>query len=222
MRKLRLLILFVGLLVGLGRVASASNHYTIKQMDALAQRVGGKFWINAPNGTAPLFLTAPALNATSFRPLDNESFEITELVGRAEKNPYYKVRFNTGKIAYLRPETFLEEINGRLVRSDPLADEKLRAEQSAQDEKRRLAWIKAQRWPPAVKEAAIKKQPTPGLTSGEIRQVLGPPVKISKVGGLVAPRGPTQVKEEHWYYADGRVLWFRNNILSKVEESRAK
>ncbi len=214
---LRLLTVIIGLVLGVAQSAPASHHYTFRQLEALAERVGHEFWINSPNSPAPLFFTSPTPKAASFRPADNESFEISELAGRTTKNPYYKVKFRSGKIAYLRPETFHEEFNARIVSSDPLAEQKRQAEQSAEDEKQRLAWIKAQPWPPAVKEAAIKKQPTPGLNSGEIKQVMGPPRRVVKVGGLVKPRGPTQVHEERWYYADGMVLWFRNDILSRID-----
>ena len=222
MRKLPRVIIVIGLVLGLVRATPASNHYTAKQLDALAERVGGEFWINAPAGKAPLFLTAPAPDAAAFRPSDNESFEISELVGRANKNPYFKVKFHSGKVAYLRPETLHEEINATIVSSDPLAEEKRKAEQSVEAEKQRLEWIKAQAWPPAVKEAAIKKRPTPGLNSGEIRQVMGAPRRIVKASGLIKPRGPTQVNEERWFYADGVVLLFRNDILSQVDRPAAK
>ena len=222
MRKSLSSTIVIGLVLSLARFTLASNHYTAKQLDALAERVGGEFWINAPAGKAPLFLTAPAPNAATFRPSDNESFEISELVGRANKNPYYKVKFRSGKVAYLRPEALHEEINSTIVSGDPLAEEKRKAEESAQAEKQRLEWIKAQAWPTAVKEAAIKKQPMPGLNSGEIKQVMGPPRRIVKTSGLVKSRGPTHVNEERWFYADSLVLLFRNNILSQVDRPSVK
>ena len=222
MRKSLSFTIAFGLVLSLVRFAPASNHYTAKQLDALAERVGGEFWINAPAGNAPLFLTAPARNAASFRPSDNESFEISELVGRANKNPYYKVKFHSGKVAYLRPETLHEEINSSIVSSDPLAEEKRKFEQTGEEEKQRIEWIKAQAWPPAVKEAAFKKQPMPGLNSGEIKQVMGAPRRIVKASGLLKPRGPTQVNEERWFYPDGVVLLFRNDVLSQVDRPGAK
>jgi len=221
-RKSLLFTIVIGLVLGLARIAPASNHYTAKQLDALAERVGSEFWINAPAGKAPLFLTAPAPNAATFRPSDNESFEITELIGRANKNPYYKVKFHSGKVAYLRPEILHEEINSSIVSNDPLAEEKRKAEQSAEEEKQRREWINAQAWPAAVKEAAIKKQPMAGLSSAEVKQVMGAPRRVVKVSGLVKTRGPTQVNEERWFYADGVVLLFRNDILSQVARPGAK
>lgn len=222
MRQSLSFTIVVWLVLGVVPIAPASNHYTAKQLDALAERVGGEFWINAPEGKAPLFLTAPGPNAATFRPSDNESFEISELVGRANKNPYYVVKFQSGKIAYLRPETLHEEINASIVSGDPLADEKRKAEQSAEAEKQRIEWIEAQAWPPAVKAAAIKKQPMPGLNSGEIRRVMGPPRRIAKASGLVKPRGSTQIIEERWYYADGAVILFLNDVLSRVDRPGAK
>ncbi len=200
----------------------ASNHYTAKQLEALADRVGGEYWINAPDGNAPEFFTSPTPNSARFRPSDNDSFEILQLTGQATNTPHYKVKFNSGKIAYLRPETFLEEFNAKIVSSDPLAEQKQKAAEQAEEEKKRLAWINAQPWPPTLKEAAIKKQPMPGLTSAEVRQVLGPPRRIAKTRALTKVRGTARVNEERWYYADGRVLLFRNEILSQIERPKAK
>ncbi|MGH7817677.1 MAG: hypothetical protein ACREOR_09850 [Candidatus Binatia bacterium] len=216
------MIIAIWLVLSLTKLALSSSHYTAKQLDALAERVGGEFWIHAPAGKAPLFLTAPAPGAATFRPSDNESFEITELIGRADKKPYYKVKYQSGKIAYLRPETFHEEFNSTIVNSDPRADEKRQAEQLAEDEKQRVAWINAQGWPAALKEAAIKKQPSPGLTSGEVRQVMGPPRRIAKTAGLSKTRAPLRVNEERWFYPDGSVLLFSNGILSKVDRPGGK
>ena len=215
-------VVIVGMIFGLARYSLPSNHYTAKQLDALEERVGSEFWIHALAGKVPLFLTAPAPKAAPFRPADDDSFEISELVGRTNKNPYYKVKFQSGRIAYLRPEVFNEEINATIVTSDPLAAEKLKSEQSAEAEKQRLEWINAQAWPPTVKEAAIKKQPPPGLNNAEVRQVMGPPRRITKSGRAVKGRGVTQVNEERWFYADGTVLLFRNNILSQVDRHGSK
>jgi hypothetical protein len=208
--------------LGLAAPALATNHYTAKQLEALAERVGSEFWINAPSGQAPLFLTAPAAGAAAFRPSNNESFEIFELTGVAAKTPYYKVKFQSGKIAYLRPETLIEELNSTIVNSDPLAEEKRKAVEQAEAEKQRLEWINAQPWPAPLKEAAIKKQPTPGLSSAEVRQVLGAPRRIAKISGLTKARGATALNEERWFYPDGAVLIFRNNILTQVDRSNAK
>lgn len=190
----------------------ASNHFTDKQLDALAARVGKTFWLNAPEGRLPDFVSAPSAAAPSIRPNINESFVITELTGRSSKNPYYTVRFESGKVAYIRPEMFHEALNLTIVSADPRADEKARAEQRAREEQERVEWIQAQPWSPVVKQAAIKKQPTPGLNTGEVKRVLGEPQRITQL------RGPIKVSEEHWFYPDGSVLIFHNGLLSKIDK----
>lgn len=197
-------------------LAFASNHFTAKQMDALAARVGAVFWITPVNGRLPLFLTAPAPNAATFRPGNNESFEITELVGRAQKNPYYKVKFESGKVGYMKPEAFHEELNSTIATVDPTTDEKRIAEELADEDKKRVDWIQAQPWSPIVKQAAIKRQATPGLTSAEVKRVLGAPKRTAK------RRGVASVTEERWFYPDGSILTFQNGLLTGVERPSNK
>jgi hypothetical protein len=195
---------------------TASDHYTDKQLDALASRVGKIYWINvnSQNPKPPTFLSTPAANAPTFSVGGNESFEITDLAGRANKDPYYKVKFESGKVSYIRPDVFLEEFNVTILSIDPKADEKKHLEEQAGEEQKRVEWIKAQPWSPAVKEAAIKKQPTPGLNAAEVKRVLGTPRRVTRLRGLA------KVSEEHWFYADGSVLIFNNGLLSRVEKAK--
>ena len=194
--------------------AHASHHYTDKQLDALAIRVGKIYWIVAVNNQTPAFLSGPATNAASSHPQANESFEITELVGRKDKNPYYKVKFGSGKEAYIRPEAFLEEFNVTITSVDPQAIEKKKAAEAAEEEKKRKAWIEAQPWSRAVKEAAIKRQVIAGMTEEEVKHILGKPTRVSKV------KARLNVAEEHWLYADGSTAIFYNGLLSHVEPKR--
>jgi hypothetical protein len=196
--------------------AIASNHYTAKQLEALAARVGKTFWIKAENEKPPAFLTAPRPGAATFRAEEKDSFEITELTGQKTKDPYYKVRFQSGKVGYLTPDMFHEEFNAKILSYDPLADEKKKEEEQAVAEKKRLEWIKAQPWSPAVKAAAIRKQLTAGLKTGEVRQVLGEPARINKT------RGASKASEERWFYPDGTVLTFHNGLLSSTEKKENK
>jgi hypothetical protein len=194
----------------------SSDHYTEKQLDALEARVGKMFWLNPRNEKKPVFLSAPAPTAATFSPAQNESFEITELAGRAAKDPYYKVKFESGKVGYIRPEMFIEEFNATILSADPLSDERKHAEAQSIEEKKRIDWIDTQPWSLPVKEAAIKKQPTPGLDAAEVKRVLGPPRRVMKV------RGAIKVSEEHWFYPDGSVLIFNNGLLSRIEKTQNK
>lgn len=194
----------------------AASPFTEKQLDSLAQRVGTTFWVRAANGRLPSFLTTPVPNATTFRPGNNESFEITDLTGRATDHPYFKITFESGKVGYISPDNFHEELNLTIITIDPMADEKRQAELKKDEDKKRIEWIQSQPWSPSVKEAAIKRQPTPGLTTNEVKKVLGTPKRIVKT------RGPIKVAEERWYYPDGSLLTFHNGLLSQLERIDAK
>jgi hypothetical protein len=209
-------VLFVALALSLPNPARASNHYTVKQLDSLAARVGKTFWLSASDGRVPEFLDSPASSSHRFSPSPEDSFVITELAGREKKDPYYEVRFESGKVGYIRPEAFHEALNLTILAADPRADEKEKKDKLASEEKERVAWIQSQPWAPQIKEAAIRKQPMPGLNTGEVKHILGPPMRVTKL------RAPSKVDEEHWFYKDGSVLIFRNGLLTKVDKLEKK
>jgi hypothetical protein len=212
----KLISLALAVLLYSDGAAFASNHFTDRQLEALASRVGKTFWITSVNGKTPVFLTAPAPGAATFRSEDKGSFEIVELTGQAKRDPYYKVRFESGKVGYIQPEMFHEEFNATILTIDPRADEKKKSAHHAEEEQKRVEWIKAQPWSPAVKEAALRKQPTPGLNGAEVKRVFGPPSRVTKT------RGPIKFPEELWFYPDGSVLTFHSGLLSKMEKREAK
>lgn len=195
--------------------AVGSGHYTDRQLAALATRIGRTFWVIAVDGRTPMFLSAPNAQARSFRPPGNESFEILELVGRAAKNPYYKVKFASGQEGYLRAETFLEEFNATIVTHDPLAEERKKSAERNAEEKKRVEWIQAQPWTAAVKESAINRQPVYGMTGDEVKKVLGAPSRVSRV------KSRQSAPEEQWIYPEA-VLVFRNGILSRIDDKKPK
>lgn len=194
----------------------ASNHYTVTQLDALGARVGKTFWLHASDGRVPEFLSSPASGSARFSPSPEDSFVITDLAGRARKDPYYEVRFESGKVGYIRPEAFHEALNLTILSADPRADEKEKKDKLATEEKDRVAWIQSQPWAPKIKEAAIRRQPMPGLNTGEVKRVLGAPMRITKL------RGPSKVEEEHWFYKDGAVMIFHNGLLTKIDKLEKK
>ncbi len=80
-----------------------ASSYSERQLDALAERVGRTYWVASVNNRTPSFLSAVATKASSFRVEPNESFEITELVGRKTDHPYYKVKFASEAAIQRRP-----------------------------------------------------------------------------------------------------------------------
>jgi hypothetical protein len=198
-------------------LAPASHHYTDKQMDALEARIGKTFWLNASEGRLPAFVNSPAANAAPLRPAEDDSFVITELTGRKAKNPYYAVKFESGKVGYIGPEQFFEALNVMILSSDPRADERERAEKKQGEEKARVEWINSQPWSGTVKEAAIRKQPVPGLKTNEVKRIMGAPLRVNKL------RAPVKgLAEEHWFYPGGAVLIFHNGLLTKTDRVEAK
>lgn len=191
-------------------IAAAATQPTEAQIEALTKRVGTIYWIAAVNDRTPAFFAAPAANAPSFNPRDNESFEIVELTRQKDQDPYYRVKFDSGKEGYIRPEVFVEEVNSTILTADPLAEEKKKAAAAIEEERKRVQWIRSQPWSPAVKEAAIKRIPVPGLTMAEVKFVMGSPARITKG---TAVRGT----EERWHYADGAVLTFHNRLLNRAD-----
>jgi hypothetical protein len=210
------MFLAAAFLVPVRTMGLAANRYTQKQLDALADRVGKTFWLAPAEGQTPVFLDAPAATASSFRPAADDSFVITDLAGRSSNDPYYAVRFQSGKVGYIHPEAFHEALNLTILSIDPRADEKEEEEKRESEEKDRVEWIKSQPWSAAVKEAAIKRQPLPGLKTTEVKKVMGPPLRMTKL------RGPSKVAEEHWFYRGGSVLIFHNGLLSRIENVQKK
>ena len=194
-------------------VVRSSNHYTQKQLDVLAERVGKMYWIDNQNDRTVAFLSAPAVKAATFNPQPYESFEILELVGQKSRNPFYKIKLESGREGYIRPDQFLEELNLTIVSVDPKADEKQRAAMAEEDEQKRIAWIAKQPWSQAVKDAAINRQAVPGLNAAETKQVRGNPARVYTV------RGPHRHSEEHWFYPNGDVLVFQNGLLYQLRRS---
>jgi hypothetical protein len=195
---------------------SFASSYSERQLDSLAERVGRTYWVVSVNNQTPSFQSAAATKASSFRAEPNESFEITELVGRKTDHPYYKVKFASGKEGYISPDSFHEELNLTILSVDPQADEKKKAAAAGEDEKKRLEWIQAQPWSQAVKQAAIQRRPVPGMKTGEVTKILGKPTRVSKI------QAPQRFGEEHWFYADGSVVIFQNGLLIRIEPKEKK
>ncbi len=174
-------ILLLILLILITVPASAADRYTDHQLDALATRVGKIYWIVAVKSNTRLSFESRGYVWPPSRPPANESFEITELVGRQDQNPYYKVKFDSGKEAFIRPEAFIEELNLGIASVDPQAIDKKRSADAAEEEKKRIEWIQAQPWSRNIKEAAIKRQVIGGMNGAEVRRVLGNPMRVTKV-----------------------------------------
>jgi hypothetical protein len=190
------------------------DQYTTRQLDAFSERIGKTYWANLVDARKLSVLSAPRANAPSFNAPPYEAFEIVELVGQKTGAVFYKIRFESGKEGFISPDSFLEELNLTIVSVDPKADEKRKAAAAAEEEKKRADWIQSQPWPQAVKNAAMKRQVLSGMSTDEVKNVLGSPTRVSKI------KGPQNISEEQWFYTNGNVLVFHNGLLSRVEQKQ--
>jgi hypothetical protein len=133
---------------------------------------------------------------------------------RKARNPYYRVKFESGAEGYIHAQAFHEQFNATIVTFDPLADEKRALAEKKQGEKARIEWIQNQPWSSAVKESAMRGQAVPGMTEGEVKRVVGDPRRVSRI------KGPQHSSEEHWFYPDGTLLIFRNGALNRLETTK--
>jgi hypothetical protein len=202
----------LALLVMIGFTSrGAGAALTPRQIEAFSSRIGRTFWTKPVDNRSPLFLSRPAPGAPSFPAPPNESFVIAELVGEKTSNPYYKVRFESDKEGYITPSAFHEELNLTILTTEPDVELKRKAAQAAELEQQRKDWIKAQAWSPSVKEAALNHRAVPGMTTLEVRKVLGEPIRMIK-----SRNARLNLAEERWVYANGSELLFQNTLLVRV------
>jgi hypothetical protein len=198
----------------------AASQYTPKQLEAYGQYVGKTYWIVEHENKAPAFLSAPTAAAPAFQPAVKDSFEIKEIVGGAAqtREHYYRVVFNSGKEGFLSLGSFLEHFNASLVTLDPDRDAKAKLAKETEAETKRQAWIRAQRWPEHVKEAALKRQPVLGMSTKEAKASLGDPKRMVPMKSASLLLGT----QEQWSYENGLVLTFTNGLITRIQTLEGK
>jgi hypothetical protein len=197
--------------------ALASSHLTEKQLEFLKGYVGKTYWVVAHEGKMPLFFSAPSSAAPSFHATGRESFQITEIVGISNQRPYYKTQFESGRQGYVSVDSFLGELNLTVLTQDPDMGQKRRAAKENEEEKDRGSWIRAQRWPEPMKEAAIKRKAVLGMNMKETRVALGKPTRKVRIANnqLIGD-------QEQWIYDNGVVLTFTNGLITRMQTLEAK
>ncbi|MGH7765957.1 MAG: hypothetical protein ACREQP_00765 [Candidatus Binatia bacterium] len=198
----------------------AASQYTSKQLEAYGQYVGRTYWIVEHESSAPAFLSAPSAAAPSFQPEVKDSFEIKEIVGGTAQIPahYYRAVFDSGKEGFLPLGAFLEHFNASFATVDPDRNAKAKLARETEAETKRQAWIRAQRWPEHVKEAALKKQPVLGMSTHEAKAALGKPKRMVLMKSAAILLGA----QEQWTYENGFVLTFTNGLITRIQTLEAK
>lgn len=198
--------------------AGASSHYTLTQLEAFDAYTDKTYWITADEEKIPGFRSAPSPSASSFKPGAKESFKLEEIVGGKGAPYYYRAVFESGKTGFLPINSFLDGLNLTLLTIDPDRDRKRKIAKEAEEESRRQAWIRNQRWPEQVKQAALERRPALGMTTSEARAILGKPKNVFPLQNS----NPLLGKQEQWFYENGQVLTFTNGLLTRVQEIHDK
>jgi hypothetical protein len=198
----------------------AASQHTPKQLEAYGQYVGRTYWIVEHENKPPAFQSAPSASSSSFQPDVKDSFEIKEIVGGTAQIPahYYRVVFDSGKEGFLPLGAFLEHFNASFATVDPDRDAKAKLARETEAETKRQAWIRAQRWPEHVKEAALKKQPVLGMNTHEAKAALGKPKRVVLMKGAAALLGA----QEQWTYENGFVLTFTDGLITRIQTLEGK
>jgi hypothetical protein len=192
---------------------SAEPRYTEKQIEQFSSYVGKTYWITADKDLKPTFFSAPAKNAKTFEPAAKESFELKEVVEKLSDTPYYRAAFDSGKEGFIPVTAFLQQVNSAFLTVDPDRGAKAKTAKETEQEERRRDWIRQQKWPEHVKDAALKKQPALGMNKKEATAVLGKPKSVVRLKSANELLG----RQEQWIYEKGPVLTFDNGIVVKIQ-----
>lgn len=194
----------------------AEPRYTEKQLEHFSSYIGKTYWVTTEKNQQPTFYTAPKTNAQTFQPAAKEGFEVKEVVEKTSDKPFYRVAFESGKEGFIPVTAFMERINGSFTAIDPDRDDKTKTAKEIADEEKRRDWIRQQKWPQHVKDAALKKQPVIGMSKKEATAVLGKPknvVQLKTGNSGTALMG----KQEQWIYDNGPVITFNNGVIVRIQ-----
>ncbi|HEY1372694.1 MAG TPA: hypothetical protein VGH50_09525 [Candidatus Binatia bacterium] len=194
----------------------AEPRYTEKQIEMFSSYVGKTYWVTDEKSQQPTFYTAAKTNSPTFQPAAKEGFEVKEVVEKTSDKPFYRVAFTSGKEGYIPVTAFMERINGSFTAIDPERDAKAKSAKETADEQKRRDYIRQQKWPEHVKEAAIRKEPVIGMSKKEATAVLGKPKSVVRLKSGNSG-GELMGRQEQWLYDTGQTLTFNNGILVRIQ-----
>ncbi len=196
--------------------AFAEPRYTEKQIEMFSSYVGKTYWITTEKNQQPTFYTAAKTSAQTFQPAPKESFEVQEVVDKTSDQPFYRVAFGSGKEGFMPVTVFMERLNASFSAADPDQADKTKGAKETEQEQKRREWIRSQKWPEHVKEAALRKQPVIGMTKKEATAVMGKPNNVVR---LKSGTSGSQLmgRQEQWLYDNGPTLTFSNGVIVRIQ-----
>jgi hypothetical protein len=200
-------------LLGAPKYVRAEPRYTEKQIQQFSSYIGKTYWITADNNHQPTIFSAPSKDAATLQPAPKESFELKEIVDKTSDTPYYRAAFESGKEGFIPVTAFIEQFNLSFMALDPERDAKAKSVKATAQEEKRREWIRSQKWPEHIKDAALKGQPALGMNKKEAEAVLGKPKSVVRL-----KRGNELIgRQEQWHYDNGPVLTFNNGVLVRIQ-----
>jgi len=195
------------------QLVRAEPRYTEKQIEQFTSYVGKTYWITPEKNQQPAIFSAPSADAKTFQPAPKESFELKEIVEKASDKPYYRAAFESGKEGFIPVTVFLQELQSAFMTVDPDRSDKAKSAKATEQEQKRRDWIRSQKWPEHVKEAALRGQPAIGMNKKEAEQVLGKPRNVVRLKSSNELMG----RQEQWIYDKGPVLTFSNGVVVRIQ-----
>jgi hypothetical protein len=200
-------------LLGAPQSVRAEPRYTDRQIEQFSTYVGKTYWITADKEHQPTVYSAPSKDSAGFQPALKESFVLKEVVEKTSDTPYYRVEFESEKEGFIPVTSFLQEMDRSFMALDPERDAKAKSVKAIEQEEKRRDWIRSQKWPEHVKDAALKGQPALGMNKKEAEAVLGKPKSVVRL-----KRGNELIgRQEQWHYDNGPVLTFNNGVIVRIQ-----
>jgi hypothetical protein len=212
-RSIAAAVILAPALLAVPQLVRAEPRYTEKQIEQFTSYVGKTYWITPEKNQQPAIFSAPSADAKTFQPAPKESFELKEIVEKASDKPYYRAAFESGKEGFIPVTAFLQELQSAFMTVDPDRSDKAKSAKATEQEQKRRDWIRSQKWPEHVKEAALRGQPAIGMNKKESEQVLGKPRNVVRLKSSNELMG----RQEQWIYDKGPVLTFSNGVVVKIQ-----
>ena len=119
----------------------------------------------------------------------------------------YKIETNGIEKTFLASDVEMAVLSGYLVPYDPVKKRKEDIAKATAASAKRLASIKAKKWPPEIEQAVIERKVRRGMTAEQATLAWGKPEHVNKT---VGPWGV----HEQWVYHSGAYLYFENGVLT--------
>src|SRR5262245_29539187 len=137
-----------------------------------------------------------------------------KIVGYRVNLVEYEIETNGIKRTFLAGDVGKAILYGHLVPYDPVKKQEEDAAKATAASAKRVASIKAKKWPSQIEQAVIEKKIRMGMTEEQVIAAWGKPAKINKTVGSWG-------LHEQWVYDTSNYLYFENGMLKSWQTTRS-